>query len=148
MPRATVSMEPKRIDLKSLPGGWIELRRMSYGERLHRQDLAMAMSMEADSKTKTTSLDIQATQTAVAQYELATAVVDHNLEDDTGRKLDFRNKTDFANLDGRIGEEIGDHIDEMHDWDADLPNSASRSIGSSTASDLDGARPKETPAAV
>jgi hypothetical protein len=44
-------------------------------------------------------------------------VVDHNLEDADGRKLDFRNLADFDNLDPRIGEEIGKLLDELNNFE-------------------------------
>jgi hypothetical protein len=132
MPRATVSTEPERFELNTLPEGFVVLRRMSYGERLHRQDMAMQMSMTADQRKKTAEMNVTPTQTLVAQFELATCVVDHNLEDESGRKLNFHTATDCAQLDGRIGEEIGNLIDTLHDWEADLPNSEAKSDGSST----------------
>jgi len=111
---------------------------MSYGERLHRQDMAMQMSMEADQRKKTAQMNVTPAQTAVAQFELKTCVMDHNLEDETGRKLDFKNPLDCAQLDGRVGEEIADLIDTMHDWEVQLPNSASRSANSSGRTVLQG----------
>ena len=133
MPRATVSTEAQTFDLKSCPGGWVQLRRMSYGERLHRQDIAMQMSMEADQRKRTAQMNVVPTQTQVAAYELGTCVVDHNLEDESGRKLNFTNPVDCQLLDGRIGEEIAGYIDTMHDWEGDLPNSVVKSAVLSTA---------------
>src|SRR5215831_16323180 len=132
MPRATVSTEPQNFDLRSCPGGWVKLRRMSYGERLHRQDIAMQMSMEADQRKKTAQMSVTPTQTQVAAFELATCVIDHNLEDEQGNKLNFKDATSYQLLDGRIGEEISGYIDAMHDWDTDLPNSVVRSDSLST----------------
>jgi phosphodiesterase/alkaline phosphatase D-like protein len=128
MPRATVSTVPQHFDLTSCPGGFVELRRMTHGQRLHRQDIAMQMSMQADQRARTASMDVKPAQTRVAQYEFKTCIADHNLEDEAGRKLDFGNAADFDLLDGRIGEEISAHIDTLHDWEADLPNSEQKSI--------------------
>lgn len=144
MPKATVSTQPQTFELKSLPEGWVQLRRMSYGERLHRQDMAMAMSMSADQRTKTAEMNVTPAQTKVAQFELATCVVDHNLEDEQGRKLNFSNALDCAQLDGRIGEEIAELIDTIHDWNSDLPNSVVKStaLSSEDSSDRKPARQK------
>jgi hypothetical protein len=131
MPRATVSTEPERFDLESLPEAWVLLRRMSYGERLHRQDMAMQMSMEADQRKKTARMDVTPAQTAVAQFELQICVIDHNLEDESGRKLNFSNQLDCAQLDGRVGEEIAELISTLHDWSNQLPNSGTRSENAS-----------------
>jgi hypothetical protein len=133
MPRATISVEPEQFELKSCPGGWIKLRRMSYGERLHRQDIAMTMSMQADTRAKSGKMEIKQAQTAVAAFELATCVVDHNLDrDDAGTKLNFSSPVDVDQLDGRIGEEIAALIEELHDWDNNLPNYEQRSSSSSS----------------
>ena len=133
MPRATVSTQPEHFELSSCPEGWVELRRMSYGERLHRQDMAMQMSMDADTRKKTASMNVTPAQTQVAAFELKTCVVDHNLEDESSRKLNFHSLVDCQQLDGRIGEEIAELINTMHDWETDLPNlpgkSGSRSTG-------------------
>ena len=135
MPRATVSTQPQHFDLKSLPEGWVEIRRMSHGEMLHRQDIAMSMQMQADRRAKSASMDIKQSQTAVGQFELATCVVDHNLEDESGRKLSFRNSADVGQLDGRIGAEIADLIQQMHDWESEVPNSNGKSESLSSAQD-------------
>lgn len=143
MPRATISLEAQHEDLKSLPEGWVELRRMSHGERLHRQDMAMQMSMQANQKAKTAEMNVVQSQTKVSQFEFKTCIVDHNLEDENGRKLNFSSPVDFANLDGRIGEEISALIDNMHDWEADLPNSEQPSTDSSSE-DSNGQTEKKT----
>jgi hypothetical protein len=145
MPRATVSTEPERFDLQSLPEGWVLLRRMSYGERLHRQDMAMQMSMEADQRKKTAQMNVTPAQTLVANFELKTCVMDHNLEDENGRQLDFKNPIDCAQLDGRVGEEIANLIDTMHDWEAVLPNSGPKSTNSSTRTVLKGQLASDSP---
>jgi hypothetical protein len=130
MPKATVSVEPEMHSLKSCEGGWVKLRRMSYGERLHRTDIAMTMSMQQDQRAKTGKMEIKQAQTQVGAFEFSTCVVDHNLEKDDGQPLNFKNGQDFALLDGRIGEEISALIEEMHDWEATLPNSSEKSTPS------------------
>jgi hypothetical protein len=133
MPVATVSSEPERYDLKSLPDGYVMLRHMSHGEMLHRQDLSMQMQMLADRRTKSASMEVKQMQTAVVQYEFGVSIVSHNLQAPDGRTLDFRNPMDFANLDGRVGAEIAAEIDRMHDWEGTLPNSEARSTSLSSA---------------
>jgi hypothetical protein len=132
MVRATLSTVPEEFRLETCEGGWVKLRRMSYGERLHRQDLAVSMQMEADTKTRKTEMNVKQMQTAVAQFELSTCIVDHNLEDENDKKLNFKNPLTFSQLDGRIGEEIARYIEEMHDWESTLPNSGKRSSTSSS----------------
>jgi hypothetical protein len=133
MPTATVSTIPEEHALKSLPGAYVKLRRMTYGERLHRQDIAMSMQMQQDQRTRQGTMQVRQSQTAVGQFELATCVVEHNLEKEDGAPLNFRNQTDFLLLDGRVGEEIANLIEEMHDWEASVPNSSEPSDRSSSA---------------
>jgi hypothetical protein len=77
-------------------------------------------------------MEIKQAQTAVAAYELRTCVLEHNLEDNEGRLLDLKNPMSLDQLDGRIGEEIAAHIESMHNWETELPNSNSRSEQSSS----------------
>lgn len=135
MPRATLSTKPKRFELKSLPEGYVLLRRMTYGERLHRQDIAMSMSMQQERRTQTASMEIKQAQTKVGEFELATCIVEHNLEKDDGSLLNFKNGMDFQLLDGAVGEEIASYIEDMHNWENDLPNSSEKSADSSSATD-------------
>src|SRR5688572_5494995 len=43
MPRATVVLTPERRDLETVEGGWVEIRRLSYGEKLQKDQEAMKM---------------------------------------------------------------------------------------------------------
>jgi hypothetical protein len=133
MPKATTSKKPQRFELKSCSGGFVDLRRMTHGERLHRQDIAMDISMQSDQRNKTAEMSITPTQTLVVQFEFASCIVGHNLElDDEGTLINFKDPTQFAELDGRIGEEISAHIETLHDWESNLPNSDDKSTISST----------------
>jgi hypothetical protein len=137
MPRATISTEATRYDLKSLPGGWVDLRRMSYGERLHRQDIAMTMQLQGDDRRRQQGarMEIKQAQTAVASFELSTCIVAHNLERADGTPMNFKSPMDIDQLDGMIGEEIGALIEEMHNWEMSHPNSSEKSDASFSAKD-------------
>lgn len=114
MPRATVTTDAERHPLKMAPpDGFVVLRRMSYGEVLHRRDMGMKMSMEGAGK-KDSRIDIATIQTATTFYEFQKTIVDHNLEDETGRKLDFSNMADFQRLDPRVAAEIEELIKDMN----------------------------------
>lgn len=121
MPRATVSTSSERRDLKTLEGGWVELKRMSYGQKLERAQLAtdMEISMEKGSKTQTATVDIM--QMAVAVFDFAHCIVDHNLfEDDEEKvKLALNTKQGLSKLDPKVGDEIGRYIDEMNNFEED-----------------------------
>jgi hypothetical protein len=55
-------------------------------------------------------------QRAATQIDFQSCIVDHNLEDETGRKLDFRSFSDIDMLDPKIGEEISTLIDELNNF--------------------------------
>lgn len=119
MPRATISStETHRYDLKTCPGGFVELRALTYQEMLHRQDGSSRMHMEAKRRGRNNNqadkVEFDIMQQWTREYEFSHCVVDHNLEDDTGNKLDFKNKNTFAVLDPKIGEEIETLIDNLN----------------------------------
>src|SRR6185312_6166671 len=107
MPRATNNIEElEHHDLTTCPGGYVKLRRMTYGQYLHRQGLAMDMQMESKGRGKGNVIDIELGQEAVTQFEFAACIAEHNLEDDRGETLDFKRAAHVHLLDPRIGQEI------------------------------------------
>ena len=122
MPRATNNINDTiRVDLKSCPGGFVVLRRMSYGQRLKRDAMALDMSMRSQGKERV--IDIEAAQEEVTFFEFASCVAEHNLEDERGDLLRFSEKYAVVALDARIGAEISAEIEKLHDFQADLGNS-------------------------
>lgn len=118
MPRAVVNIIPEHFDLKTCPGGWIELRRMSYDAWLHRTDISLQMQIEMEKNSQrrgggkgTMSLQNQ----AVTMYEFSQCVVGHNLEDENGNLLDLTRASTLKRLDPKIGNEIGELIAYMHE---------------------------------
>jgi hypothetical protein len=133
MPKATVSQTPTRFDLKMCPGGFVMLKTLPYGQTLERRDNAMRMSMEQSpgrKRDETQRLDLEMMQAVTRQYEFANCIVDHNLEDENGTKLDFSTPFGLKMLDPKIGEEIERYIDELHS-DEDLEDFIKRSLSSS-----------------
>lgn len=141
MPKATVSTETVRKELKSLTGGYVELRKMGFGSRLKRRDTAsrMVMEMEQNSGRRgqkrevPQEMKIEMMQEASRRVEFRECIVDHNLEDDNGNKLDFSNPMTLDALDPTVGEEIEQLIDELHpevpdDFLTGSSNAASQSI--------------------
>jgi hypothetical protein len=124
MPRATVNLDAgDPVELKTCPGGTVTLRRMSYGAKLERQERSMQMSMELDRRSKgsnTTKTDIALLQTAATAFDFKMCVVDHNLEDASGRKLNLASPSDIASLDPRVGDEISELIDKLNNFEGDL----------------------------
>jgi len=137
MPRATLDTgATERFDLQSLPamneedGGWVELRKMSYGQVLERRDMAAKMAVDLGRRGSTQTEDLKITteliQKRVTEFEFKICIVDHNLEDENGGKLNFRDPTNIWRLDPKIGQEVGELIDDLNQWDADLVGKGSK----------------------
>lgn len=114
MPKAIVNFnETHRFELKSLPEGFVVLRRLSYGQKLQRTQMAMEMQMKQQGKEAEGSFSIATTK--VAQFDFKNCIVEHNLEaDDEGTLLDFKNPVDIDRLHPAVGEEIADLIDNLN----------------------------------
>ncbi len=132
LPRATVSLEPKTEELKTCPDGWVKLRRMSYGELLASNDMAFSVSVEADSGSRDPKMGLGASTGRIAEYRFKVCIVDHNLENEAGSKLDFKNPQTMHLLDPNVGQEIDELISKMHDWQRTYPNSEESLQGASS----------------
>jgi hypothetical protein len=129
MPRATIDThESTKYELKTCEGAWVLIRRLPYGEFLHRQEMAIQLKFESDrqrnsnSRTNRTSSSMTLINKKVTQFEFENCIVDHNLEDDVGEKLDFHDITTLDVLDPVIGNEIGGIINNLHQFEDDLGN--------------------------
>jgi hypothetical protein len=132
MPRATTDTTAvQRFDLETLPpangeeGGWVELRKLSYGQILERRDMSAKMAIEnVGARGATREEDMRVTteliQKKVTEFEFKNCIVDHNLEDNTGRKLNLGDPRNVWALDPQVGQEISSLIDNLNQWDADL----------------------------
>jgi hypothetical protein len=125
MPKATISAnDTERFDLKSCPGGYVVLKPMPYDQYLHRRDIAMRFQMEGSASDKRgddkVKMDMAQAQKAVAEFEFGLCIVDHNLEDDDGQKLQF--PRDLKRLHPKVGEEIANLIDKMNTFEEELGN--------------------------
>jgi hypothetical protein len=138
MPRATVSHEHEKFNLKSCPpDGFVVLRTLSFHEMMQRRDIASKMWSEVsqDRKKKQDQDAVKAylevMNVAVMEFEFKNCIVDHNLEDDQGNKLDFNNPLTFKALDPKIGAEINRYIEsltqESEEDVAPLPNAPTSS---------------------
>lgn len=130
MPRATIdTTSTERFELKSLPAkdgeeaGYVELKKLSYGQILARRDMATKMAIEGiDSKSKDDDIRVTTDiiQKVVTEFEYKNCIVKHNLEDAMGNLLNFGNPKSVADLDPIVGQEISGLIDTLNQWDADL----------------------------
>jgi len=130
MPRATVNInDTRRFELESLPEGFVVLKKMSYGQILQRQEMAMKATMSAQQGQTSAKMEMESAHQAVAIFEMMNCIVDHNLEDENGTKLDFRIGATTTLLDPLVGQEIGQHIDEMNQLrQGQLGNSSTESV--------------------
>jgi hypothetical protein len=122
MPKATVDVEStQKYELKTCPEGFVVLRRMSYGQILQRR---MFTKLEVGgSGGKDFRGELAMANAKITEFEYAKCIVDHNLEDASGRKLDLTRAADFNQLDPKIGQEIEGYITEMNNFEADEENS-------------------------
>lgn len=148
MPKATVSHDHQRFELETLPGGFVLLRQLSYYEMMHRRDIAAKLYTEQKVETGKSRRErrakganqpteemirsqLEIMNVAIMEFEFSNCIVDHNLEDDNGAKLDFNNPMTFRVLHPKVGAEIGRYIDELNQEDEDdvgpLPNAPSSS---------------------
>jgi len=118
MPLAIANQNTEKFDLKTLPGAFIELRRMSYGEKMHRSGLMSGLKVKGSNRSKDFEGELMLANQRVTEYEFAVCIVGHNLEkDDKGTLLDFKNKFDLGMLDGKVGEEIGVLLNKVNLFD-------------------------------
>jgi len=135
MPRATVDSAGVRHDLKTCPGGFVLLRQLPFGMMLKRRDLAAKYMQEftGTSVNDVNTITINILNVASRQFDFANAILDHNLEDADGNKLDFNNTMTLDILDPKIAAEIETEIDKLNGTDFDEQNFTTPSESSSTA---------------
>jgi len=140
MPRATITTEATRVDLKSCPGGYVEIRQLPYHEMLVRRDKGGKLFFDQQQEGR---VEIATLQAWARAYEFEHCIIDHNLEDEEGKKLDFSNDATLSVLDPRVGQEIEDAIDKLHNIEVDV-----KDFPSPASSSLEGERePTDVPVA-
>jgi hypothetical protein len=139
MPVGTVTQEPVRYELTSLPpDGFVTLRQLPYWDVLERRDQGSRAVMEqskrkpgqkADDDTK---MVIETYQTWERFYTFKNCIVDHNITDSAGVQLDFNREMTLRMLSPAVGVEIEKLIDKLNAEDeADeelFPSAASSSL--------------------
>jgi urease gamma subunit len=124
VPRATVNLDDtEEIKLKSLPDGIVTLRRMSYGQKLTRQEQAVKMSMEQEKGKRSGKMNMDMLQHAATVFDFRACIVSHNLEDAAGQLLNLTQVQVIDSLDPRVGEEIAENINRMNNFEEDLEDS-------------------------
>jgi hypothetical protein len=138
MPVGTVTQEPVRFELKSLPpDGFVLLRQLPYWDVLERRDQGSRAVMESSKRKKgqsqedTQKMVIETLQVWERHYTFKNCIVDHNITDDNGVLLDFNKANTLRMLNPKVGVEIERHIDGLNSEDdaeeEDFPTVASLS---------------------
>lgn len=120
MPRATASQEPgDKVGLRTCPDGFVVLKRLTFGQKLQRQQQATKVSMELKRGKRDSKADLDMLQRQSTYFDFSMCVVDHNLDDENGQRLNLSSPVDVDRLDPRIGEEIANLIDDLNNFEVD-----------------------------
>lgn len=118
MAKATVTLEVIKRDIKNAPpDGFVELKPLDYGSSLQKRDMASRMTLEAQRRGASgdgSKMIIDTYQRNSRFYEFSRCIVDHNLEDENGSKLNFSDIKTLDKLDPKVGEEIERYLDELN----------------------------------
>lgn len=119
MPNATVDgTGVKRVDLGTLEGCYVILRKQTFGMRKRRDDIVTRVTMQAaDRKGVPDVMQMDIQNLDVALFDFKTSIVEHNLEDSSGRTLDLSNPNDLELLLPEVGEEIEFNIRKFNRFD-------------------------------
>ena len=119
MPRATSNtQDTERHELRSCEGGFVELRRMTYGQVVQRREM-MKLSLTSAKGSKDFQGEMAMANQKITQYEFKHCIADHNLEREDGTKLNLGSPVDFDSLDPRVGQEIEGLIGKMNNFEED-----------------------------
>jgi hypothetical protein len=116
MPVAVRSTETERFDLKTCPGGFVLLRRMSYGQILERRAL-MKLTFTSQGKNKPAEGEIAMANKKINLYEFRHCIAEHNLEKVEGELLNLSNPADVDLLDPKVGQEIEKYIEKLNNFE-------------------------------
>lgn len=128
MPVAVVTDKPQRFELKTLPkddnlpspegdAGYVVLKRLSHGDKLTRRGFTSKMTVKAKRGQKDVESELDAFNEKTDLFDFANCIVDHNLTDIAGNKLDFRREDHVRLLDGRVAEEISTLMDKLNNFE-------------------------------
>lgn len=118
MPVAVRSTDTEKFDLKTLPGAFVVLRKMSYGQILERRSLTK-LTFASQGRSKNVEGEIAMADRKVNLFEYRNCVVEHNLERIEGQLLDLKNPADVESLDPQVGQEIEKLIEDMNNFEGD-----------------------------
>jgi hypothetical protein len=130
MPVAVATTETEHHDLKSLPGGFVLVRKLTYGEVLQRRSM-MKMQIEGQG-TKDARAEIEMLNRNATVFDFQRCVV--FADEAESRKLNLANTSDLERLDPRVGQEIEQIIDTLNNFDLTEEEEGNSSSGSGASS--------------
>jgi len=123
MPVGTVTGKPRHFELQSAPpDGYVEIRTMSYGESMERQDIVVKMTTETPRENPDgiqiggEKVTWEMANFATSLFDFQKCVVGHNLTDEHGRQLNLTTAHDLRQLHPRIGQEIEGYMRELNSF--------------------------------
>lgn len=109
MVRAVADIDTKRIDLTTLPGGYVVVRKLTYGELLHVRDVGGRISGGQGQ-----AMQISMDNIAAQAYEFSKCIVEHNLEDAEGKPLNLGTAEGINRLLPDVGQEIEEALNDLN----------------------------------
>jgi len=134
MPKAVATQETYRRELKSVPDGFVSLRKLNYGEVLARREMAQQFDVSETEGGKPQG-SIKVSQKGVAILEFSKSIVDHNLDDADDRRLNFNDPQDILKLAPEVAQEIERLINELNEFDLTEQDKAKRDLPLSSTSE-------------
>jgi len=135
MPLAVVMEEPELRELKTCPGGYVYIKRMSFGEKLERRKFNSKMDVEMQRGSRSAKSSIDIFNEDMEIYDFMHCIDSHNLTKLVNKQtglptsskdpeavevaLDFTKAFDIKLLAGQIAEEIGTAIDKLNNFEED-----------------------------
>jgi len=129
VPKAVVQTEAITYNLKSLPGGWVQLRPLTFGQLLKRREMASRMSAVSQGNKQPDKYTMEVILHQTNLFDFKHCIMDHNLfeDDDDLVKFNFADPKAFEKLDPRIGSEIEFEISKLNEPDTEADLEAFRS---------------------
>jgi hypothetical protein len=126
MPKATVDPSAERFDLKTCPGGYVELRTLNFHEMEVRKDIMGRVYREArvdtpgkgrrkQAEDEVMRAYFESMNVAVTEFEFRNCITEHNLYVDEAETqlIDFTKPMHTWKLNPKIGQEISEIITRL-----------------------------------
>lgn len=131
MPIAVNTGYIEHFDLKTLPGAYVEIRRMTHGQKLTRGSFSDKMKFSANRKSKDMQGEMDLMQRSITLWEWSNLIAEHNLEtyinpqnrEEGTRLLNLKDVKDIESVDAPVAEEISTYIGKVNNFEDDYDDS-------------------------